>query len=141
MSTHKFSTVLAAKNLEDTTPIAETSILQSLDSPIVIDVWLAKEVQEAKGGKPVARSINVPLNLDGQPQGIHLTTTEEFREKLDAARVHISLYNSYIAHCTAGNMDHIGREARAAALMRNLGYASTHNGGSADDIRTALSRN
>eukprot|EP00532_Pseudo-nitzschia_australis_P002097 CAMPEP_0168186514 /NCGR_PEP_ID=MMETSP0139_2-20121125/14478_1 /TAXON_ID=44445 /ORGANISM="Pseudo-nitzschia australis, Strain 10249 10 AB" /LENGTH=141 /DNA_ID=CAMNT_0008108537 /DNA_START=181 /DNA_END=606 /DNA_ORIENTATION=+ len=138
MSTHKSSTMLAAKNLEDTTPMAEASILQSLDSPIIIDVRSAKEIQEAKGGKPVAGSINVPLNVDGRPQGTHLTTTEEFHEKLQSARVHLSLDNSYIAHCAAGNTDHIGRGARAAALIRNLGYASAHNGESADDIRTAL---
>ena len=131
----------AAKNLKNTTAMADASILQGLTNPTIIDVRSAKEVKAAKGGEPVAGSINVPFNVDGQPQGTHLTTTQEFQKKLQAAEVHLSTENAYITHCTAGNTEYIGRGARAAALLRNLGYISAHNGGSADDIRTALKSN
>ena len=129
----------AAQNLKDTTAMASASTLKSLSNPIVVDVRSPKEVAAAKGGAPVAGSIHVPLNVDGQPQGTHLTTTEEFRKKLLDAGVDLSSPdNAYITHCTAGNTDYIGRGARAAALLRNLGFMNAHNGGSADDIRAAL---
>ena len=138
MDTNESSMRLAAENLEKTMSMATASVLQKLDSPIIIDVRSAKEVQASKGGEPVRGSIHVPLNVDGQPQGTHLTTKDEFLEKLKAAGVDLSPGNSYITHCTAGNTDYIGRGARAAALLRDLGYDKAHNGGSANDIRTAL---
>ena len=46
---------------------------------------------------------------------------------------------AFITHCTKGNTDYVSRGTRAAALLRDLGYADAHNGGSADEIRAALS--
>lgn len=130
---------LEKKNLEATTAMAEASVLRGLDNPIIIDVRSPKEIEAGKGGVPVAGSVPVPINVDNQPQGVHLTTSEEFKRKLEAAGVDLSSQDrAFITHCTAGNTDYIGRGARAAALLRNLGFVNAHNGGSADEIRAAL---
>jgi rhodanese-related sulfurtransferase len=143
---------VALKNLKETTYMADASIIKSLKNPIIIiDVRSIKEIEACKGGVPIEGSFHVPINVDGQPQSIHVTTTDEFYNKLQTAGVVLDLSNnnnnnnnnnnknnSYITHCTAGNTKYIGRCARAAAILRNLGLNNTYNGGSADEIRAAL---
>ena len=80
----------------------------------------------------------MPLNVDGQPQSEHETTAAEFTEKLQAAGVTVPTDAPIVTHCTAGDTPYVGRGARAAALLREMGYANAHNGGSADAIREAL---
>jgi len=128
------------KNLAKTKAAANEENLRSLQSPVVIDVRSAKEVSAEKGGRAVNHSFHVPLNVDGQPQSVHETTAQEFKKKLEAAGVELPLNKdaAFITHCTAGDTPYIGRGARAAALLRDLGYRNSHNGGSADAIRNAL---
>jgi len=97
---------------------------------------------EAKGGLAVEGSVHVPLNVDGQPQSTHETTIPEFSKKLQEAGVVLPADGDapIITHCTAGDTPYVGRGARAAALLRGMGYANAHNGGSADAIREALLR-
>ena len=128
--------------------MADTGVTKNLRNPIIIiDVRSVKEIEACKGGVPIDGSFHVPINVDGQPQSIHVTTTEEFYNKLQAAGVILDLSNSnnnnsnnnsFITHCTAGNTKYIGRGARAAAILRNLGFDNTYNGGSADEIRAAM---
>jgi rhodanese-related sulfurtransferase len=131
--------------------MADASIIKNLKKNpiiIIIDVRSIKEIEACKGGAPIDGSFHVPINVDGQPQSIHVTTTEEFSNKLQAAGVVLDLSNnnynnnnnnnSYITHCTAGNTKCIGRGARAAAILRNLGFNNTYNGGSANEIRAAM---
>ena len=151
---HKFvenESSIALKNLKETTDMADTGVTKNLRNPIIIiDVRSVKEIEACKGGVPIDGSFHVPINVDGQPQSIHVTTTEEFYNKLQAAGVILDLSNSnnsnnnnnnnnsFITHCTAGNTKYIGRGARAAAILRNLGFDNTYNGGSADEIRAAM---
>ena len=128
--------------------MADAAVIKNLKNPIIIiDVRSIKEIEACKGGVPIDGSFHVPINVDGQPQSIHVTTTEEFYNKLQAAGVILDLSNSnnnnsnnnsFITHCTAGNTKYIGRGARAAAILRNLGFDNTYNGGSADEIRAAM---
>ena len=128
--------------------MADAAVIKNLKNPIIIiDVRSVKEIEACKGGVPIDGSFHVPINVDGQPQSIHVTTTEEFYNKLQAAGVILDLSNSnnnnnnnnsFITHCTAGNTKYIGRGARAAAILRNLGFDNTYNGGSADEIRKAM---
>ena len=129
--------------------MVDAAVIKNLKNPIIIiDVRSVKEIEACKGGVPIDGSFHVPINVDGQPQSIHVTTTEEFYNKLQAAGVILDLSNSnnndnnnnnsFITHCTAGNTKYIGRGARAAAILRNLGFDNTYNGGSADEIRAAM---
>ena len=120
-------------------PVAATFLKNLSPRPLIIDVRSAKEVAAAKGGVAVEDSVNVPLNVDGQPQSEHETTAAEFTEKLQAAGVTLPTDAPIVTHCTAGDTPYVGRGARAAALLREMGYANAHNGGSADAIREALS--
>ena len=139
---------IALENLKETTNMADAAVIKNLKNPIIIiDVRSVKEIEACKGGVPIDGSFHVPINVDGQPQSIHVTTTEEFYNKLQAAGVILDLSNSnnnnsnnnsFITHCTAGNTKYIGRGARAAAILRNLGFDNTYNGGSADEIRAAM---
>ena len=144
---------IALENLKETTNMADAAVIKNLKNPIIIiDVRSIKEIEACKGGVPIDGSFHVPINVDGQPQSIHVTTTEEFYNKLQAAGVILDLSNSnnsnnnnnnnnnnsFITHCTAGNTKYIGRGARAAAILRNLGFDNTYNGGSADEIRAAM---
>ena len=143
---------IALENLKETTNMVDAAVIKNLKNPIIIiDVRSIKEIEACKGGVPIDGSFHVPINVDGQPQSIHVTTTEEFYNKLQAAGVILDLSNSnnsnnnnnnnnnsFITHCTAGNTKYIGRGARAAAILRNLGFDNTYNGGSADEIRAAM---
>jgi rhodanese-related sulfurtransferase len=141
---------IALENLKETTDMVDAAVKKNLKNPIIIiDVRSMKEIEACKGGVPIDGSFHVPINVDGQPQSIHVTTTEEFYNKLQAAGVILDLSNinnttnnnnnnSIITHCTAGNTKYIGRGARAAAILRNLGFDNTYNGGSADEIRKAM---
>ena len=139
---------IALENLKEITDMADAGVIKNLKNPIIIiDVRSIKEIEACKGGVPIDGSFHVPINVDGQPQSIHVTTTEEFYNKLQAAGVILDLSNSnnnnsnnnsFITHCTAGNTKYIGRGARAAAILRNLGFDNTYNGGSADEIRAAM---
>ena len=142
---------IALENLKETTNMVDAAVIKNLKNPIIIiDVRSVKEIEACKGGVPIDGSFHVPINVDGQPQSIHVTTTEEFYDKLQTAGVILDLSNSnnsnnhnhnnnsFITHCTAGNTKYIGRGARAAAILRNLGFDNTYNGGSADEIRAAM---
>uniref|UniRef100_A0A6U0IS42 Rhodanese domain-containing protein n=1 Tax=Minutocellus polymorphus TaxID=265543 RepID=A0A6U0IS42_9STRA len=132
----------AKKNLKDTSKTADASILKGLVDPIIIDVRSEKEVAEGKGGEAIPGSVHVPLNVDGNPQSVHVTTAQEFYNKLVEAGIDMPSLSkkdiAFIAHCTKGNTDYSGRCNRATALLRDLGYQNAHNGGSADEIRLAL---
>mmetsp|Transcript_82244 Transcript_82244/g.266562 ORF Transcript_82244/g.266562 Transcript_82244/m.266562 type:complete len:461 (+) Transcript_82244:77-1459(+) len=129
----------AKKHLEQTKKAADANTLRSLGNALVIDVRSAREVEAQKGGAPVDGSVHVPLNVDNNPQYVHETTAEEFQRKLEQAGVLPAAAKSvaFITHCTADTDKYIGRGARAAALLRDLGYPNAHNGGSADMIRAA----
>ena len=43
--------------------------------------------------------------------------------------------NEFITHGTAGDTNGIDRGARAAALLRGIGYENAYNGGDANMIR------
>uniref|UniRef100_A0A7S0IVB4 Rhodanese domain-containing protein n=1 Tax=Calcidiscus leptoporus TaxID=127549 RepID=A0A7S0IVB4_9EUKA len=131
----------AAKRLAQTKQAASAAQLRALSPrPLIIDVRSAREIAEAEGGAAVEGSVHVPLNVDGQPQSVHETTAAEFAKKLQAAGVTLPVDSDapIVTHCTAGDTPYVGRGARAAALLRELGYANTLNGGSPDSIRAAL---
>lgn len=128
-----------AKHLERTKETADAETLRSLKSPIILDVRSVQERLSNEGGEPVRESLSVPLNVNNQPQSAHETTEDEFRAKLEAAGVlPAPADQEFITHCRSGKSAYISRGARAAALLRLLGYQHAHNGGSADEIRVAL---
>ena len=135
--------IIAKKNIEATSKVADASLLKALKDPIIIDVRSEKEVAESKGGDAIPGSVHVPLNVDRQPQSVHQTNAQEFYNKLVDAGIDMgSLPNqkstAFIVHCTKANTNYVGRCNRGAALLRDLGYHNAHNGGSADELRTAL---
>jgi len=131
----------SAQYLKETAQVpVEKAILQSLQDPVILDVRSAKEASAEKGGKAIEGSFHVPLDFQNKPQSAHVTTVEEFRMQLTAAGMDlfsISKHKDIITHCTAYGTDCVGRGARAAALLRVMGYVNAHNGGSADVIRAA----
>lgn len=132
----------AKKNLEDTARTADPGVLRGLADPVIIDVRSEREVAAGKGGTAIPRSIHVPLNVNNDPQSVHQTTSQEFHAKLLGAGVDLASLpkdgTNFITHCTKGNTEYVGRCNRAAALLRDLGYEHAYNGGSADEIRSAL---
>lgn len=132
----------AERHLQETAKVADKSVLRSLNSPIIIDVRSEKEVTLCKGGEAIKGSIQVPLNVNNEPQSTHQTTAEEFREKLKQAGVDLRVLpkgeTSFITHCTSGHTSYIGRGNRAAALLRDMGFEKAYNGGSPDEIRAAI---
>jgi arsenic resistance protein ArsH len=129
----------AKKHLEQTKLSSSPETLRALESPIIVDVRSELEVETQKGGAPVVGSVNVPLNVDGVPQSEHQTTAEEFKQKLEKAGVKLPADKkaAFITHCTADATTYYGRGARAAALLRDMGYENAHNGGSTDKIRSS----
>ena len=101
----------------------------------------AKERENSVGGAALYRSVHVPLNVDGQPQSVHETSVEEFRAKLESVDVLIfdvlDRSRAFICHCAHPGVEG-GRGARAAALLRVMGFKNAHNGGHADNVREAL---
>ena len=70
---------IALENLKETTDMVDAAVIKNLKNPIIIiDVRSIKEIEACKGGVPIDGSFHVPINVDGQPQSIHVTTTEEF---------------------------------------------------------------
>ena len=141
----RYSENTAAKakmHLEETKTV-QPEVIKSLVDPIIIDVRSEKEVAEEKGGKAIDGSYHVPLNVNNEPQSVHVTTAQEFYTKLTEAGIDINSLSktdtNFIVHCTKGNTEYAGRCNRGAALLRDLGYVNAHNGGSADEIRSALS--
>lgn len=132
----------AEKHLEDTRRPAEPGVLRNLKDPIVIDVRSEKEVAAERGGAAVPGSHHVPLNVNNDPQSVHRTTAQEFYMKLVDAGIDMQSFSkaetNFVTHCTKGGTDYVGRGNRAAALLRDLGYQNAYNGGSADEIRSAL---
>jgi len=130
---------LAKKHLEQTKTASDVETLRSLGSPVIVDVRSSRELEAMKGGAAVSGSVHVPLNVDNTPQSAHETTAEEFRKKLERAGIlpAASKSTAFITHCTADTDKYLGRGARAAALLRDLGYPNAHNGGTADMIREA----
>ena len=113
---------------------ADDALLASLESPLILDVRDPHEVARGKGGPParIAGSQNVPLNIDGARQSARATTAEEFLAKVAAAGVDLPADRPIVTHCGGG-----GRAARAARLLRDLGY-DAHNGGSPANVAAAL---
>jgi len=138
----RYSEVNAAakKNLEATEKPADANTLAELCNPLIIDVRSAKEVAANKGGEAVLGSVHVPLNVNNDPQSVHITTKMEFKSKLIDAGIVLEEYKEkgFITHCSAGDVNYIGRGARAAALLRDMGYQNAYNGGDANLIRAAL---
>jgi len=142
---------LVRQHLKATTAMVEPQVLRELilntdgksSTIILLDVRSEKEYANAvnKGGPPVnegtIRSYHVPLNMKNEPQSVHETTPEEFATKLIKKGIVLSKATTYITHCTAGNTTYIGRGARAAAVLRTLGYTA-YNGGSANNIRAVI---
>ena len=142
---------LVRQHLKATTAMVEPQVLRELilntdgksSTIIVLDVRSEKEYANAvnKGGPPVnegtIRSYHVPLNMKNEPQSVHETTPEEFATKLIKTGIVLSKATTYITHCTAGNTTYIGRGARAAAVLRTLGYTA-YNGGNANNIRAVI---
>ena len=107
---------------------------------VVLDVRSERERAAAVGGQPLPEAVHVPLNVDGQPQSTHETLADEFRAKLDAAGVCLAKLDAtrvFVAHCAHPGVER-GRGARAAALLRALGFPLAFNGGHADNVRAAL---
>lgn len=122
----------AKKNLEATTKPADATVLQSLKNPIILDVRSQSQIDEMKGGRAVEGSINVPMDKT--------TTRQDFARKLKEVGV-LPLEDKdqgFITHCTSGCTKYAGRGAKGAAYLRDLGYANSHNGGNADNIRSIL---
>ena len=145
--TTRFSERLSAleKALKETAAPASAEVLRRLRDPIILDVRSAKERDNAVGGAALPSSVHVPLNVDGQPQSVHETSVEEFRVKLESVE---ALYSgvlsspdrsrrAFICHCAHPGVEG-GRGARAAALLRVMGFKNAHNGGHADSVRHAL---
>jgi len=132
----------AKRHLEETKTV-QPEVIKSLVNPIIIDVRSEKEVAEERGGKAIDGSYHVPLNMNNEPQSVHVTTAQEFHAKLNEAGIDMNSLSktdtNFIVHCTKGNTEYTGRCNRGAALLRDLGYFNAHNGGSADEIRLALS--
>jgi rhodanese-related sulfurtransferase len=132
---------MSNSNLEATTAMATIETLRDLQGKvIIIDVRSPQERATGKGGVPIPESYNVPLNVNGQPQGGHLTTAAEFKQAIQASEINVSPEENpnFVTHCTAGNTPYVGRGARAAALLRDLGFRNSYNGGCVDNIRAAL---
>lgn len=128
------------KHLAETKRASDAATLRALKSPLVIDLRSPKEVAAEKGGRAVKGSVHVPFNVDNEPQSVHETTLQEFKKKLEEAGVRLPDQKdaAFITHCTADSAAYVGRGARAAAFLRDLGYRNAHNGGSADAISSAL---
>ena len=129
-------------NLKVTEKPVDVETLSTLlkNEPLIIDVRSPKEVAANKGGESVRGSIHVPLNVNNEPQSVHHTSKMEFKSQLIGAGVDLETCKDkgFITHCTAGNVSYVGRGARAAALLRDMGYEHSYNGGDADVIRSAL---
>ncbi|CAE8653257.1 unnamed protein product [Polarella glacialis] len=114
-------------------PVSEPSVIKGLREPLVIDARDPNEVEGCKGGAALLSSINVPFNVDGQSQSERPTLAADFQAKLEAAGILPEDKSAAIVtHCGSG-----GRGGKAAQVLRGLGYANAHNGGSADKIRAA----
>lgn len=114
--------------------IATAEELRSLENPIILDLRDPNEVEDNAGGKALPGSLNVPLNVDGVKQSIHLTTREEFQAKLEAAgALPEDKSRPIITHCKGG-----GRGHKGAVILEEMGYVSVHNGASAHDIAAAI---
>lgn len=74
----ELSSASAKKNLQDTVRTIDPELLISLVNPIIIDVRSDKEFAANKGGMSIKGSYHVPLNVDNDPQTVHLTTAQEF---------------------------------------------------------------
>ena len=90
----------------------------------------------------ISTQVHVPLNVDNQPQSAHETSVEEFRAKLESVEalnfdVLDRSSRAFICHCAHPGVEG-GRGARAAALLRVMGFKNAHNGGHADAVREAL---
>jgi len=137
------NTALNAKRHLEETKTVQPEVIKSLVDPIIIDVRSEKEVAEEKGGKAIDGSYHVPLNMNNEPQSVHITTSQEFYTKLIEAGIDMKslskMDTNFIVHCTKGNTEYTGRCNRGSALLRDLGFVNAHNGGSADEIRLALS--
>jgi rhodanese-related sulfurtransferase len=118
-------------------PPASPEVIASLKNPLIIDVRDPVEVEKGKGGPPasIPGSVNVPLNHNGISQKDHVTTLNEFAEKLKIAGVSLPRCKdgAIITHCGNG-----GRGGRAAALLVEMGFTNVHNGGGPSLIASAL---
>ena len=75
------------------------------------------------------------------PQEKHATTVAEFATKVKAAGIDLDALSKdaiIIVHAGRKSEDELSRAARAVALLRALGFANAHNGGSPDAVRAAL---
>ncbi|CAE7603138.1 unnamed protein product [Symbiodinium natans] len=94
--------------------IAESSVLASLQEPIIIDARDPNEVEGGKGGAALEGCLHIPLNMDGLKQTERPTTTEEFFAKLQAAGGLPSDHGApIICHCGGG-----GRGGKSALILR-----------------------
>lgn len=148
----RYSEVAAAvrRHLDDTAAPLDPAALGALFAAgaedaargvVVLDVRSEKERAEHVGGEPVDGSVHAPLNVDGQPQSAHETLADEFRAKLEDAGVRLGDLDAatatFVAHCAHPGVAR-GRGARAAAILRALGFPRAHNGGHADNVRDGL---
>ena len=72
----------------------------------------------------------MPLNVNNDSQSMHFTSKMEFKSKLVKAGVHLDKNKDigFVTHYTAKNVSYIERGARAAALLRDMGYEKAYDG-------------